>query len=383
MTRILIIDDEELLLQEIVEHLQLEGYDVIPASDGMAGVKLARLHLPDLILCDLMMPKLDGFGVLLELRSQPKTATIPFIFLTASADQTTVRRGMNLGADDYIVKPVDHRTLKEAIEVRIKKKKEMILQYEQEIAMLHEALLEKHEHLTFKSHFLSMASHDLRTPLSAILSSASLLRDYADKLNTQRRTAHLNQIEAMVRRMINMLDDILTIGRSEAGQLHLHPTQVDIVGLCRNVITELHLGELQPRIELKEQKDIKFDLVADTKLIRQMVTNLLTNALKYSEPDSPVHIELSKQDHNLVIKVTDRGIGIPEDEQEFLFELFHRATNAEGTPGTGLGLAIVRQAVDLHKGTIKVESKVNVGSTFTITLPLSDNGKQREELFER
>ncbi|MCA9888885.1 MAG: response regulator, partial [Anaerolineae bacterium] len=162
MYRVLLIEDEYHLLENLAENLTFEGFEVYTAENGWAGVKAALEHQPDIVVCDLMMPELDGHGVLLELRSRPSTSDIPFIFLTARAGLDDMRIGMNLGADDYLAKPCPHDTLVNTINARMAKYNESAGRYERTMEILETALTQEYESSQLKTRLLSMVAHDLR-----------------------------------------------------------------------------------------------------------------------------------------------------------------------------------------------------------------------------
>jgi DNA-binding response OmpR family regulator len=168
MTKILVIDDEEMLREEVVIWLVREGFEVAEAADGMAGVESALRNLPDLIICDVTMPRLDGYGVLLEVHANPATANIPFIFVTARAAHDDIRKGMALGADDYITKPFTRQELLQTVEARLQKSAAQEQKHQQEVEELQSALHLEREQRLLKAKMVAMFSHDFRNPLSTI-----------------------------------------------------------------------------------------------------------------------------------------------------------------------------------------------------------------------
>jgi signal transduction histidine kinase len=226
-----------------------------------------------------------------------------------------------------------------------------------------------------KSKFLSMASHEFRTPLATILSSAELLERYAERIEPLERTSLLQSIEAGAKRMNALINDVLTLGRAESGVLRLNPARLDLRELCARVVGEFRMS--QGRLHMVRFND-RFDLPAaemDERLLRHILENLLSNAAKYSPESSEITITVTRQAEDVLIEIQDNGIGIPEPDQARLFETFHRASNVENRPGTGLGLTIVRKAVDLHGGTISFKSAPGRGTRFSVRLPVY-SGKQ-------
>lgn len=237
------------------------------------------------------------------------------------------------------------------------------------------ALQTEKELLAFKSSFVAMTSHEFRTPLTTIQSSAELLEFYRHKLSEERQKNHLQRISTSVWRMTQMLDDILMISETEAGKLAFNPTSVDLVKFCRRVVDDLQPNEInQQAIAFTLQSSLPSPNALplfDKKLLRQILTNLLSNALKYSPTGSPIQFDLTYLDNKVLFRIQDYGIGIPKADQTRLFESFYRASNIGTIQGTGLGLAIVKQCVDLHQGEITFESVEGIGTTFVVTLPLN------------
>jgi PAS domain S-box-containing protein len=221
-----------------------------------------------------------------------------------------------------------------------------------------------------KSRFIATVSHDFRTPLTVILSSTDTYRRYADRMNAEQRGQHFTRIQYGVEQITHLLDDVVNYAQAEAGQTGFHPVPIALSELCHAIAAEVQtLPGQAGRINFATSGSCN-GAVVDEKLIRQMVMQLLSNALKYSLADQPVQFDLMCFDDRAVLRISDQGIGIPEKDRQHLFEPFHRAQNIGSTPGTGLGLAIVKRAVDLHGGTITFESEEHIGTTFTVMLPV-------------
>jgi two-component system, sensor histidine kinase and response regulator len=287
MMKILIIEDEDMLRGEVVEWLTFEGYEVFSAKDGVAGLECSFGVLPDLIVCDIMMPRLDGYGVLLEMRSNPETATIPFIFMTAKVTPEDIRRGMVLGADDYLTKPFERLDLLQSIQTRLAKKAMLEQSHQHDVEQLQTALEQEHEQRLLKAKMVAMFSHDFRNPLTNIMTSISLVRDYADRLGEQGRLKHLNHAEASVRQLMQMLDDMLVVSQMENGNLDFKPEQLNIEAFIQRMVEEfqtLH-GETHPLIF---ESRFNGTTMVDPHLLHQIATNLISNAIKYSPKASEV-----------------------------------------------------------------------------------------------
>jgi PAS domain S-box-containing protein len=221
-----------------------------------------------------------------------------------------------------------------------------------------------------KSNFVSMVSHEFRTPLGIIMSSAEILQDYLEKLEPNERLHHLQSITRNSRRMADLMEEVLLLGRFEAGKMNFQPTPIDLAGLCRRIVDEMH-SAIDRRCPIQLSVGPLPDTgQADERLLRHIFTNLLTNAAKYSAPGTPVNLTVQAEGRDALCIVRDEGIGIPEPDMEWLFNAFHRGRNVGSRPGSGLGLVIVKRCVELHGGRIKIESKLDAGTTVSVRLPV-------------
>jgi signal transduction histidine kinase len=225
-------------------------------------------------------------------------------------------------------------------------------------------LTKERELAGLRSKFITTVSHEFRTPMAIIVSSRDLLERYYDRLTPERRTDHFRKIGDQVHYMVDVLEDVLTISKTEESQMEFHPTLTDVAALCREMTNRL----LPRMVALSVEGEMNSALV-DAHLLRLMVNSLLSNADKYA-PDGTVSLSLCRAGQTLELVVRDTGIGIPVDDQPHIFEPFYRGANAEHIPGTGLGLTIVRKAVDAHGGSIQVESVEAGGTTVTVRLPV-------------
>jgi PAS domain S-box-containing protein len=240
-------------------------------------------------------------------------------------------------------------------------------QVEHDIRM---ALTREKELSELKTRFISMASHEFRTPLTTIQASAESIDRYRHKWTEEKIHTTLNRIQNSVKHMTQLLNDVLILGKADAGKLEFKPTLLNLEEFCPDVVEELQL-KATPMERVKFTKTGDYTQVyADEKLLRHILVNLLSNALKYSPSDSPVNFNLMEQSGMVVFQIQDRGIGIPVADQKQLFESFHRASNIGNIAGTGLGLSIVKRSVEAHGGNITVASEVGVGTLFTVSLPL-------------
>lgn len=244
-----------------------------------------------------------------------------------------------------------------------------IAQRKQAEAEIRNALEKERELNELKSRFVSMVSHEFRNPLNLISGTAQLLELGSNRLPPQREQELLQRQKAAVNRLLEMLDDLLMLGRAEVGKLEFNPIELELEPFCHQLVTEMRLTAKEARAIAFVSRGDRIVAKVDQKLLQQILSNLLANAIKYSPQGGNVTLELACQENQVIFRVKDQGIGIPPKDLQRLFESFHRASNVSGIPGTGLGLAVVKQAVELHRGAIAVESEVGVGTTFTVTLP--------------
>lgn len=240
--------------------------------------------------------------------------------------------------------------------------------YKEAEAGLRAALARAHELSDLKTRFISMTSHEFRTPLTTISSSAFLLNRHRDRLSAPQRDRHFAKIQTSIHRMTALLDDVLLVGKIEAGKMAFHPVPCALDELCREHVEQQTVIAEAVTIDFTCRGEA-YPLLLDERQLSHILDNLISNAVKYSPAGSTVQVELVYGAGQVTLRVQDEGIGIPLADQARLFEAFHRASNARDIQGTGLGLAIVKQAVDLHDGTITLESAEGAGTTVTVMIP--------------
>jgi PAS domain S-box-containing protein len=231
--------------------------------------------------------------------------------------------------------------------------------------------MEKEREVTqLKEDFITMVSHDFRTPLAVIMTSRDMLERYYERLTQTRRAEQLQKIRDQVWYMTGMLDDVLLLGKARAKKLEFNPTTIDLKKVCWSVFDETRMTDNENHTFHLDARGQLGNLRLDAKLIHRILSNLLNNAVKYSPEGGIIRLELSREDKKVNLRVSDQGIGIPKKDQTRLFEPFHRGGNTSGIVGTGLGLAIVYESVEIHGGSISVQSDEGVGSIFTVCLPV-------------
>ncbi|MEM9923292.1 MAG: ATP-binding protein [Cyanobacteria bacterium P01_D01_bin.50] len=339
--------------------LQDAGYEVFsPSADG----DLLEVQ-NSFDLCILDSVALDKFSDWVEAtKKSEEPVFLPFLLKTSRDDVTMATRYLWKTIDELITQPIE----KVELQVRV----EALLQKRQ----LSLELKEKNDHLQnlneLKTRFISVASHEFRNPLHVILAYAQILYSRGEKLSSEKKKDFFTRIKASIKQMNEILDDVLIITKGELRQQKLNSQLVDLQDFCRQLVAEIQIG-------ITTNHNINYTMVGkpekaylDENLLRHILTNLLTNAIKYSPLNSEVDFSVIFKNTEIIFEIKDRGIGIPLKEQPLLFESFHRASNVGKIPGTGLGLTIVKQSVDLHGGKIAVDSEVGIGTTFTVVLPL-------------
>lgn len=373
MTKILLIEDEHMLRDDIADWLTLEGYEVVTAADGVEGAAAAVAHLPDLIISDIMMPRMDGYGVLLEIRANPLTQLTPFLFMTAKVSHDDVRSGMGLGADDYITKPFNRVELLKAIQTQLEKRAAQKKELEAAVETWRQALDRETEQRHLRIKMVGMFAHDFRNPLASIMTAIAFVRDYADRLDSERRLMYLNRAETSARQLRDMLDDMILFAQADTGSFNLQLQSVPVGQFVERLVDEFHSTNNETH-HLVYDCHFTDQALTDPRPLRQIVTNLISNAIKYSPHGTEVQITLDRVDSYYVLTVQDHGIGIPDTDQPRLFSAFQRGSNVKDVMGTGLGLAIVKQAVDLLGGSVQLDSHVGEGTTITVRLPIIPPG---------
>jgi len=224
-----------------------------------------------------------------------------------------------------------------------------------------------------KTRFVSMASHEFRTPLSSIQLSATLIDKYTPKQDTENIEKHTGKIKNAVGNLTTILNDFLSLEKLEAGKVEVHPTWFSIINFAEEIVEEMQLISKQDQHIIYEHKGISAQVFLDINLLKNSVINLISNAIKYSGENTMIQFNSTLKDDELLIEIKDNGIGIPETDLHNLFEPFFRAHNTGSIPGTGLGLNIVKRYVSLMNGNVACESAQNIGTTITLKFPFTNN----------
>ena len=384
--RVLVVDDEEAVVVTVRGILELDGYQLTSTTSGLEALELLREEHFDVVLTDLHIDDIDGTDLLRELREGDSDTSA--IILTGYGSLDSAIRVLRHGAYDYLLKPCDVLELRTTVARAIDRSR-LASQLRQRMRDLEQAnetiralnleletrvelaTTELREQITLRDEFMSTVSHDLKSPLTFIKGMANLRRRRAQPTpENQSLLDALDQIEASAGRMAQQLDELVDASRLQAGAtLELRRDRVDLLELARKSVrehqqtTDRHV--LHVTTDLAELPG-RWDGVR----LARVLDNLLDNAVKYSPRGGSIEVSLRSDNGHAVLRVVDRGEGIPPSDLPHIFERFHRGRNVQRIPGTGIGLAGVHRIVELHNGDISVDSRIGEGTTFTIRLPI-------------
>uniref|UniRef100_UPI0025B49963 hybrid sensor histidine kinase/response regulator n=1 Tax=Trichocoleus desertorum TaxID=1481672 RepID=UPI0025B49963 len=376
--KVLLIEDnlaEARLLQEILRVPKFKQFSLLHVKRLAEALVHLQQNSFDAILLDLTLPDSQGLASLPPLLDQ--APNLPIVVLTNTNDDDLAIAAVRQGAEDYLVKrQVNAELLARSLYYAIERKQvsEALRKVNEALAMQVQertAELTKAKELNqLKSEFVSILSHDFRSPLNSILLSTGLLQNNQDQLTEERRLTHFQLIRSAITNMAHLLDEVSLIGKADLGQLQCQLTALDLASFCRQLFEELRFSSHEKYQFLFTQQGELLQALWDENFLRHILSNLLSNALKYSPAGGLVQFELIAQETTVTFQIQDQGIGIPPEDQPRLFEAFYRARNVDDIPGTGLGLAIAKKCVEAHGGQISVQSEVGVGTTFTVRLPI-------------
>ncbi|GAA4436748.1 hypothetical protein GCM10023188_30170 [Pontibacter saemangeumensis] len=400
--KVLLIDDDEddfIITRDIMNDIPGRNYLLDWTSSFGEALRLIKQGIYDVYLVDYRLGAHNGLELIMT--AVKERAIAPFILLTGQSDRETDEQAMHAGALDYLVKgtfnpfdlersirySIEHAKslaeiqklngeLEQRVEERTQELAEAIKKLEHTNRSLYKAQQEIHKALQkekelheLKSRFVTIASHEFRTPLSTVLSSASLISKYKGLEDDDKRQKHVDRIKSAVSNLTTILNDFLSISRIEEGKIYNLPTTFNLKAFAQEVVEEMQgfLKEGQ-HIDYQHLSDVE-TISIDKQLLKNILFNLLTNGSKYSGEGKTIRMTTAITNNSVTITVQDYGIGIPKADQAHLFTPFFRAQNVTNIQGTGLGLNIVKRYVEIMDGTLEYESELNQGSTFTICLP--------------
>lgn len=360
---ILIIEDDDDIRNDLEKILNMSGYKTMTCNNGVTGLNYAIQFIPDLIICDIMLPKLDGYEILEKIQKNSDTSHIPFLFLSAKSSNSHVREGMMKGADDYITKPYDIDELLNAVEIRIRKKESIASEYNKKINELKTTV---HKNLP----------HEIRTPVNIILGLTEFLIKNYDKTEKNDFLEMLNNVYDAGQRLNRLFENYLFYAK-----LELINTSIEEKKKLRKSKTPLVLYHLKDLVNtyLKNSgrlSDLEIDLEDSTVAISEyylskLIIEIIDNSIKFSKPGTPIKVFTKNEKNFYIINVTDFGRGMTEEQIENIDAYVQFERKVYEQQGTGLGLTIVKHIVDIHNGEFTITSQQNFHTTVEVKLPLT------------
>ncbi|MGV3522594.1 MAG: hybrid sensor histidine kinase/response regulator [Candidatus Sericytochromatia bacterium] len=362
---ILVIDDQAQNLQILSTTLRAAGYQVAAANSGPTALRILEKRLPDLILCDIMMPEMDGYAVCRQLKSQTATQDIPLIFLTAKTESEDILLGFEVGAVDYVTKPFNTGELLARVKTHteLKRARDTILTYTHQLESLNEE----------KNHFLGIAAHDLKNPLTTIMLSAEMVQLKRERIRPEDLDLYIGIIYKDAERMLMIVSNLLDVNRIEAGRIPLRPELLEWEQFLQRLIKQYEMTAARKQITLRPlMPEVPPTLISDPHIVFQIADNLLSNAIKYSPPGRKVEMTIQPVEDRIEFAVCDQGPGLTTEDRTKLFQKFTRlsARPTGGENSTGLGLSIVKMLCELLQATIRCESEPGQGARFVVSFPL-------------
>jgi two-component system sensor histidine kinase/response regulator len=365
---ILVVEDNDIMLDGIRDILEMADYQVIVALDGQEALDLLNRHSPDLIVSDIMMPRMDGYQFFSAVRANPKWLNIPFIFLTAKDQRVDVRLGKQLGADDYLTKPFEPEDLLVAVEAKLERAAALQAAADAEVSKL-------------KQNILNTLSHEFRTPLTYIRGYLDLiLEEGPERLSVEELRDFLRRVKQGSDRLRRLIDDFIFLVSLETGETmssfrweRMYFT--DLRSLLETIVRQKTPMAQQRNVHL--EVDVTHPLpgtMLHVSYVRDAIERLIDNAIKFSQEDGGhVSVGATADEEWIYIFVQDDGIGIAHKDIPNLFKSFHQLKREFlEQQGVGSGLAIVKGIAEVHNGFVKVESQEDQGSTFTLILPIEE-----------
>ena len=362
--KLLVVDDVQTNVLLLKALLGKEGYGILVANNGQEALEVIRNENPDLILLDVMMPGMDGFEVAERLKSEEFRCEIPIIFLTALDDTQSIVNGFKLGVGDFISKPFR----KEELMVRIK--------HQLSLVAARRIIEEKNEELrktiAGRDKMYSVIAHDLRSPMASMkmLLNTIMMSVEKDKIDPDIFDM-LEMSNKTSEAVFSLLDNLLKWTKSQLGKLTVIPQKLDISGLADGVVEVMNSVAEVKHIKLIRTDHESFFVYVDIEMIKSILRNLISNAVKFSNPDSEIKVGIKAEDGKVIVSVTDSGKGIKkEDQHKLLKDSTHFTTyGTNSEEGSGLGLLLCRDFARKNGGELWFESEENLGSVFSFSLP--------------
>lgn len=350
MTTVLVIEDDDSTRDIIETYLHQHGFEAVLADDGTGGIQQAQALLPNLVLCDLLLPDVSGYEVLQVLRDTPATAHVPFIFLTARTDRANQRTGMALGADDYLMKPFTNDELIGAIEARLRKHNQFTDSYEQK---LH----------TLRQNIILAVPHEMRSPLMGIIGYAEMMTMDADQLTPQQVSEMAGEIVRAGWRLHRVVENTLLMAqveltlsepaRAAAVARELEPQPQRVIKMVVSEVSNAHHRPAALHVEVKQP------VYANSENMTRILWEIIDNAFKFSADDTQVRVWTTFADGYLVVAVENEGRGMSHEQVSSIGAYMQFERTLHEQQGLGLGLIIARRLLEMHHGKLVIESIPN------------------------
>jgi signal transduction histidine kinase len=359
-SKILLIDDEEVVLDSCTQILEGGPYQVVTASDGMAGLRLVEEFQPDLVFVDLKMPGISGFEVLERICEVD--STIVMVVITGFATISSAVDAMKKGAYDFLPKPFTPEEFR-LITRRSLEKRKLVL----------ETIALRREKEMLREHFAHIVSHELKAPLSAVQQILFALEFELSKTLNESQKEKLERAKTRIDDLIKLINSWLKVISVDINKLKESFTQVSVQSEISKALDSLEPYAVRKDIEIVTSiSDTLHPVIGDSLSLSEAFVNIIGNAIKYSRDGSKVMVNAKENGNDVLISIKDNGIGISKEDLPHIFEGFYRAKSGQTVAtGHGIGLAVSRQIIEAHKGTITVESELGTGTTFFIRLPKS------------
>lgn len=364
--RILVIEDDVAVLSGVCDMLELAGYHVTAAASGLEAFEQLNRFTPDLILCDVMMPRMDGYAFYQAVRARPEFTEVPFIFLTAKGTKKDILRGKELGVDDYLVKPFDENDLLVAIRNRLHRRAELEQSRQRQMAEL-------------KHSILTTLNHEFRTPLTHIITYLEVLQDQNPSLRSSEFSNYMDVIKAGAERLQWLVKDFILLAELQTGETRntfesRAEVSQELASLIHTVAQRFSAAAQARSLTIKVclPSTPLPDIRLDREYLGEVLNRLMDNAIKVSPPGrGPITLRAQAQPDWVEVEIEDHGVGIQSAHLQTIFQLFYQSQRAiREQQGIGSGLTIAQELVRLHGGRLRVKSELGQGSTFTIELPV-------------